>query len=112
MGVEGKKHAAGPENHEHGSPGAVDEAFEHTSSVSVSSPTAPRSPATAGVHRTPGFLRACPAAPLLRGFMRKAIPWMLSALALFVALLVAVTAFVDEPLRRRMERDLNASLKG
>jgi len=52
------------------------------------------------------------APPLLRGFMRKAIPWMLSALALFVALLVAVTAFVDEPLRRRMERDLKASLKG
>src|SRR5262245_19890038 len=32
---------------------------------------------------------------------------MLGALALFLALLVAVTAVMDEPLRRRMERDLN-----
>ena len=37
---------------------------------------------------------------------------MLGAMSLFVALLLAVTAFVDEPLRRRMERDLNERLKG
>src|SRR5215470_1801020 len=66
------------------------------------------SPSASGTR--PGTRLALEATP---GAMRKAIPWILGALALFVVLVVvAVTTFVDEPLRRGMERDLNATLKG
>jgi uncharacterized protein DUF748 len=38
--------------------------------------------------------------------------WLVGALVLLVVVLLAVDAFIDEPLRRRMEADLDARLEG
>ena len=48
----------------------------------------------------------------LRRSMRRAWWWVLGAFALLVVLVVVGSRFVDEPLRRRVESDMNASLKG
>src|SRR5262249_5986958 len=84
-----------------GPPNAFYEAIEHIPGAIVSCPAAPRGGGRR-VDRTREIARAWALLPRsLGGFMRKAIPWMLGALALFVALLVAITEFVDEdqPLR-------------
>ena len=44
--------------------------------------------------------------------MKRALVWLLAISGLLVVLLVIAAFFVDEPLRRRTEAKINASLKG
>jgi hypothetical protein len=47
-----------------------------------------------------------------RGFVRRRWPWLLAAVAVPVVLLIALDRFLDEPIRRQVERRMNERLQG